>query len=108
MDEARKLGFVAGVVERFNSFTKRRNDLFGFADLVLMQPGVGIVAVQATSGDHHADRKAKLLAEPRCRTWIESGGIAELWTWAKQGERGKAKRWTLRRERIALEDTVLP
>lgn len=97
---ARELGFEAGVVERYNSFTKQRNDLYGCIDLILCRPGVGIIGVQACAGASHAARKAKMLAEPRLRTWIESGGRAEIWSWAKQGGRGKRKVWTCRREEI--------
>lgn len=97
---ARELGFEAGVVERYNSFTKQRYDLYGCIDLILMKPGVGIIGVQACAGSSHAARRSKIMAEPRMRTWIESGGRLEIWSFSKRGERGKRKTWTVRREEI--------
>lgn len=103
--DLRKLGAVAATVEKWIPFTKRRLDLFGFADILYVL-GVNIVLVQVTSGSggNHANRRAKILAEPRARTWLEAGGLIELWSYAKQGPRGKAKRWTRRLEAITLED----
>ena len=108
LQELKKLGFTAQVVEKFNSFTKRRIDLFGCIDIVAIQPGVGCVGIQATAnnGGHHSERLAKIHAEPRMRTWLESGCKLELWSWAKQGARGKRKTWTLRREVIDVNDIV--
>src|SRR4051812_48736600 len=96
--DMKKLGMTAQVVEKFNSFTKRRIDLFGIIDLIACKPGLGIVGVQATSGDNHAARRTKAMEEPRLRVWLESGARFELWSYSKRGERGKRKLWQLRRE----------
>lgn len=101
----RKLGHTAQVVERFCAFSKRRIDLFGFIDIVYLD-GTNIVGVQVTSGDHHAHRREKILAEPKALAWIKHGGKIEVWSFSKRGERGKAKRWTLRCERIHPEEAV--
>ena len=61
---ANELGFIAGIVERFNSFTKRRHDLFGCIDIVVITPE-GILGIQATSGTNHASRVTKIAEEPR-------------------------------------------
>lgn len=110
LEELKTLGFDAHVVERYNRFARRRIDLFNFADIVAMKPGVGIVAVQATSnnGGNHSAHIKKIQAEPKARTWIESGGRIEMWSWAKQGARGKRKTWTLRREELTLADLNVP
>lgn len=100
---ARKLGFLIGVVERYNSFTRQRADLFGFVDLIACRPGVGVIGIQATTGDHHAERKAKILTNPDLPTILASGLRVELWTWSKRGDRGKRKCWTLRREEITAD-----
>ena len=63
---------------------------------------VGIQSTANSSG-HHADHRAKILAEPRARAWVEAGNRLELWSWSKQGARGKAKRWTLRVETFTVE-----
>lgn len=97
--ECRKRGWTAQVVERFNSYTKRRIDLFGVIDLVVITPG-GILGIQTTSGSggNHSARMLKARTEPRLRLWLEAGGKFEVWSWAKRGARGKRKTWTLRTE----------
>ena len=94
------IGFECGIVERRVPFRNTTIDLYGFADLIAMKPGVGIIAVQATSGGNHAARRAKIAAEPRAKTWLESGGRIEICSWAKRGGRGKRKLWTPNREEI--------
>src|SRR5688572_29286944 len=101
--DLKSLGFVAAVVERFNRFANKRQDLLGCIDILAIYPGVGIVGVQVTSGANHAARRTKSLAEPRLRAWLESGGRFEVWSYSKRGGRGRAKRWTLRREEITLD-----
>ena len=122
--ECRKRGWIAGVVERHIPFPKpmgTKIDLFGVIDLVVIVPSVvgqhpasdhggdgscaacsapsAILAIQATaSAAHHAHRRTKILAEPRAAAWVQAGGRLELWSWSKRGDRGKAKRWTLRIE----------
>lgn len=102
LQELKRLGFAAQVVERWNAFAKKRIDLFGIIDVVAIKPGVGIIGIQATSGTNHAARRTKSLAEPRLRLWLESGGRFEVWSWAKQGARGARKLWELRREEITV------
>lgn len=96
----RKLGFVAAVVERWNPHARVRQDLFGCIDIVAIRDGIGILGIQACAGASHAARRDKAAAEPKLRTWLECGGRFEIWSWAKQGARGKRKTWTLRREEI--------
>jgi hypothetical protein len=92
----RKQGYLAAVVERFNSYTKRKNDLWGFVDIVAIKDGKTI-GVQTTSSAHVADRIAKIRAHENC------AAVLACWTvivhgWAKRGPRGKRKVWTLREE----------
>lgn len=102
--ECRRRGWIAGVVERRIPFPRPRGtklDLFGVIDVVAISPGEkGAIGIQSTAniGGHHAKHRDKILAEPRARAWVESENRLELWTWAKQGARGKVKRWTLRVE----------
>lgn len=98
-------GWTAGVVERFNSFTKRRHDLLGIIDIVALCPhATGIVGIQATSGSNHAARRVKSLAEPNLAKWLGNGAGYEIHSWSKKGARGKAKRWTVRQEIFTLAD----
>ncbi len=105
--ECKRRGWIAGVVERHIPFPRPQGtkiDLFGVIDLVVIVPSkfdVGrILAIQATggSGGVHAARRAKILAEPRAKAWVDAGGRLELWSWSKRGGAGKRKLWTLRIE----------
>jgi len=59
-----------------------------------------ILAIQATGGQGgvHAARRAKILAEPRAKAWVDAGGQLEIWSWSKRGSAGKRKIWQLRVE----------
>lgn len=118
--ELRKRGWTAQVVEQHLPFPKpfgTKRDLFGVIDIVAIVPAtadpvdlpyrdaaglagaiLGIQATSALTGGNHSARRTKILAEPRARAWVEAGGRLELWSWSKRGDRGKAKRWTLRVE----------
>ncbi len=97
--ECRKRGWTAGVVERWNPHARIRQDLFGCIDLIALTPD-GILAIQACAGSSHATRMAKVRAEPRTKLWRDAGGRFEVWSWAKRGQRGKRKTWTLRAEPV--------
>jgi len=116
--ECRKRGWPAGVVEKFVRFPPPGHhvDLFGVIDLVALvvvhtegKPDVmarGVLGIQACAGGNgdHARRRAKILAEPRAKQWVEAGNRLELWSWSKQGAAGKRKLWTLRVEAFTVED----
>jgi hypothetical protein len=95
----RELGFSARIVEHWNPFARRRQDLWG-ADIIAMREGVGILLIQTTTGDNHAARREKLAGIPEAWEWMRSGGRFEIWSWSKTGGRGKRKLWTLRREEL--------
>lgn len=96
LDWLRDHGFDAGVVERFNSFTKRRNDLFGWIDIVAFK-GSLTVGVQATSSDNLAARITKSADIPQCAAWTKEGGRrAWFFGWRKGGAAGTRKVWTCR------------
>lgn len=98
----RASGYICAVVEKWNPHTKTRHDLYGFADILAIheQPPGEILAVQVTSGNNHAAHKAKILKEPRHRSWLMAGGRIALISWTKHGPRGKRKLWAPRIERI--------
>lgn len=101
--QLRKEGHHAAVVERWNPYAKIRQDLFNFCDLLYITK-TNIVAVQVTTGPHHMERKAKIVAEPRALAWVRAGGLIEVWSYTKAGAKGKRKLWTLRREEIVADD----
>lgn len=119
--ECRKRGWIAQTVERpWNPHTKVTLDLFGVIDIVAIEPpndeilgGPRIIGIQACSGGRsgadgrgsdHAARRAKILAEPRAKQWVEAGGRLELWSWSKRGAAGSRKLWTLRVEVFTVEE----
>ena len=101
---ARALGWTVGVVERRIPGKWITIDLFGCIDIVAAGGVRGVVGIQSTVGDRHAEHRAKAIAEPRLRAWLASGGVFLMWSWAKQGARGKRKLWKLREEELTLAD----
>lgn len=100
MADLRAEGYSVAVVERYNSFTKQKNDLFGMFDLLAIR-GPETIGVQVTSGDHHAERVQKIRDAAVFSWWLQGGTRQALvMSYAKQGARGARKLWTLRRERI--------
>jgi hypothetical protein len=59
LEYLREQGYHPEVVERFNSFTKRRHDLWGFADILAIKRDE-VLAVQTTSGDNISARIKKI------------------------------------------------
>ena len=101
--DLRSHGAVVGVVEHWNQFAKRRVDLFGFIDIVALI-GPNTIGIQCTSGDNHAARRTKILAEPKALAWLKAGNLIEVHSWSKLGARGERKVWVCRKEEIVAED----
>ena len=99
LQECKRRGWPAEVVEKFNFYTKRKRDLFKFIDIIAITPD-GVLGIQATTGAHHADRAAKASAQEHYGAWVKVAKFA-IWTWSKRGERGKRKLWTLREEAVS-------
>jgi hypothetical protein len=83
----------AEVVEKYNSFTKTRKDLFGIIDILLIKPHA-TVGLQVTSGSNHAARLTKAKETPQVRTWLDGTAKRELLvvSWRKNAK----GRWTVR------------
>jgi len=107
MEALRKRGHRVGLVERYNQFSRKRTDLFGFIDAIAIQKDE-IIGIQSTSGTNHSGHRKKILEEraDEARAWIIAGGKIELWSWSRHKVKrgGKAVRWTPRVEEITLED----
>jgi len=102
--ELKRRGYRAKPVEKWNSFAKIRQDLWGF-DIEALRPGE-ILFVQVTGGDggNHAARRTKLLASAECRDVLLAGGRAAVWSYALRGEAGDRKLYELREQDIYLHD----
>ena len=94
----KKQGRTSGIVEKFNSFIKIRQDLFGFIDIICIDPKQGIVAVQSC-GQSHSDHIIKLTVEREeiVKEWLKHAPL-ELISWRKLKVKrgGKAMKWVPR------------
>lgn len=99
---ARKKGWDAAVVERWNPHAKVRHDLFGVIDVLALDGRAGVLAIQATTGSNLGARVEKVSAEPRATRWLASGGRLECWGWRRVGPRGARKTWAVRRLKAEL------
>lgn len=105
----RDLGYRAEVVEKFNSHTKRRNDLFGFGDVLAIKPGCTVL-VQVTSGSNGAARVRKIVEErtEEARDWLAAGNEIEVHAWRKlaayrkDGTRAKRDQWDVKLTGLTL------
>jgi hypothetical protein len=88
----KKHGWTCQVVERWNSFARIRQDLFGFIDLVAMD-GKTIIGIQATSGANVAARLTKIKENPKSLEWLESGGRLFVHGWSLKK---RTRRWECR------------
>jgi hypothetical protein len=87
----RDRGFSAEVVERYNSFTRTKNDLFGFIDILCLGEGV-VIGVQTTSKSNMSARIKKIMEHENLDR-VRSAGIKILvHGWAKN----KSNRWELK------------
>lgn len=109
----RDLGFTCAVVERWNPHMRVRQDLFGFADLLAIKPGV-ILLVQVTSGSNTAARRTKILTECRenAAKWLDAGGEIEIHGWRtlatyrQDGTRAKRDKYHIKLDAITEADLL--
>ena len=107
----RQQGLVCAIAEKWNQFAGPhgiRQDLFGWIDVVVLDPQRGIIGVQSTTGSQFAGHLRKML-DSECTEnlieWLRCGGKAELWAWRKVKVKrgGKALVWRPRVQEITLE-----
>jgi len=104
LDWLRKAGYTVAKTEHWNHYARIRQDLFGFID-VLAVNHVHLLALQVSHEDRHADHVKKVMTTPVAKELCYYMDI-EVWSWGKRGPRGKAKKWTLRRD--CLTARLLP
>ena len=94
--EMRKRGYFCAITEHWNSFVKRRQDLFGFCDVLAIREN-STIAIQTTSNANVAARLNKITQTEGAIRWLQSPDRRILiHGWAKRGPRGKRKIWTCR------------
>ena len=79
----RDAGYVAEVVERWDSFSRRRHDLFGFIDILAVGHGE-TKAIQVTSRDNMSSRRTKMQNSEELKALIAANWSVELWGYDKQ------------------------
>lgn len=106
-------GRICGIVEKWNQYAGpcgRRQDLFGFIDIIALDPEKGIVAIQSC-GQAFSEHYKKIV-DTECTenviAWLNSGGKIELWGWRKLKLKkgGKAERWFPRIQEITMQDIM--
>lgn len=85
-----------------------RKDLFGFIDLVVLDPEQGIVGIQSCgqSFKAHLDKIMDSDCTEYVIEWLRCGAQLELWGWrkVKLKKGGKAMVWRPRVKQITLGD----
>jgi len=80
----RKLGYLVAKVEKFNSFIKIRQDMFGFADIVAIRTDkFGVLAIQTTHVNFTDDHIELLRKLPVVKVWLDAKNRIWLIGWGK-------------------------
>lgn len=80
----RELGFTCAITEHFNSFARRRQDLFSFIDIVCIKEGEpGVLGIQTTSTSNMGARILKIKQEPIAKIWLAAGNRIVVDGWQK-------------------------
>ena len=98
----REQGRLVGIVERFNPYAGtfgQKSDLFGFLDLIALDPVDGIIGIQSC-GQAFSEHVKKMMEERNeaMFEWLKHAKV-ELWGWRKVKARlagggyGKSERW---------------
>lgn len=88
--EMRKRGYHCQVVEKFNGFTKTRNDLFGFIDVLCLGDGE-VVGVQSTSDSNVSSRVRKITEHENVAAVRKAGIRIMVQGWKKKGRFWQAR-----------------
>lgn len=92
MRELSARGYTAEVVEKYDFFTKRRHDLFGFIDILAVNDA-GTLAIQATSASNVSSRRRKTNEHDNLPAVLAAGWDVRVWGWRK-----RSGRWELHRD----------
>jgi hypothetical protein len=84
-------GWFPWIVEKYNSFTKQRSDLFGFIDILAIR-GTETLGVQSTSGTNVSARVRKITDHEHVARVREAGWLIHVHGWAKNAK----GRWVCR------------
>ena len=114
--ELRRLGRICAITEKWQIIPGHpgggvRKDLFGFIDVLVLDPSQGIIAIQScgSSFSQHYRKITNSECTSNVIEWLRSGGKVELWGWAKVLVKrgGKARFWKPKVQVITEEDIFL-
>ena len=83
-------GYLCQITERWNSFAKVRQDLFGFIDVLCVGEEGQIVGVQTTSYSNMSAR-IKKIREHENFSRVSSGMVILVQGWHKKGSRWQVR-----------------
>lgn len=82
----REQGRLCGIVEKFNHYAGKfgvRQDLFGFIDILAIDPVEGIIAIQSCGHDFSGHVNKMLIERnENLYEWLKHAKV-ELWGWRK-------------------------
>lgn len=101
----RDRGWQAQSVEHWNPHARRRQDLFGFIDVLAVKDEITL-AVQPTSDANVSARVKKINESPLLEAVLRAGWRVEVWGWSKRRELGGQRLlWAVRRVPIRPEES---
>ena len=115
LERLRLRGFQVWVVEKFLPHVRRgdggwggRQDMFGWCDIVAIDPKNGVTIGVQSTGDDYANHLRKLTIERavQVREWLQAGNRAELYAWRKVKKKrgGKQMVYRPRWKSITMQD----
>ena len=93
----RDKGYYAEVVEKYNSFTKKRNDFAGFLDILCLGEQE-VVGVQTTSYSNMSARVKKIREHENLSFVLNSGIRILVHGWVKVGNRWQVKELEIKKD----------
>ena len=103
----RDQGWLAQVVEYWNPHTKTRRDLYGFIDIVCLDPtNHAIIGIQATSTGNQSARVRKIQGEcaEQARLWLTCHGKLLVIGWRKYAKKVDRRSWRETVTELSLKD----
>ncbi len=99
-----KLGYHIDTCEKYNPFSKRRNDLYGIFDAICFKSSErGVVGLQITSYSNVSSHLKKIKESEYTKDWLLAGNRIVVHGWH---HKGKGARWKAREVEITLNDLI--
>jgi hypothetical protein len=83
-------GYLVENVEKYNTFSRKKNDLWGFIDFLAIRRDE-VLAIQVTSKSNMSARRKKMTEHENIGKVREAGIRIELWGFYKEKNRWKVK-----------------